>query len=275
VVYSWRVHAASTADDAATKPYIESSQHNVLSHYLEAQPHHDRFELVPSPLLAGEHFHFRRREVAARPMESITIDASRMAPASSCAAAARRMAAQDGLIAFVRSDSEIQSKNWHWEVNGILDLHPETVMVGGRILDRQERVVEAGMEFGFEDLYGSPNRGRLSSDPGYFAQVFKQRSVAAVSTRFAVVTGRFLLALLAELPPEASLFFLGAWAGAQAARSGQRVVYTPFLSATTASAAVDKIGDSEKKAFVERYGNLQDGRSYPLVFSRTKAFQLV
>jgi O-antigen biosynthesis protein len=36
VVYSWRMHPESTADDAGSKPYIHSSQKAVLHRYLDA-----------------------------------------------------------------------------------------------------------------------------------------------------------------------------------------------------------------------------------------------
>lgn len=89
-------------------------------------------------------------------------------------------------------------------------------------------------------------------DPGYFGQIWKQRSVDAVSTRFAVIKARFLLELLTQLPAEASLEFLGAWAGLYAHELRQRIVYSPFLSGTTELEWDQLVSDGERTAFGER-----------------------
>jgi hypothetical protein len=59
--------------------------------------------------------------------------------------------------------------------------------------------------------------------------MFKQRSVSAVSSQFAVVRTSFLR----ELPADVSIPFLGAWVGASALRLKKRIVYSPFLSAVS------------------------------------------
>jgi hypothetical protein len=82
---------------------------------------------------------------------------------------------------------------------------------------------------GFEGGAGCPDAGRPVIDPGYFAQMFKQRSVSAVSSQFAVMRASFL----SEVPADASIPFLGAWAGASALRLKKRIVYSPFLSAVS------------------------------------------
>jgi hypothetical protein len=82
---------------------------------------------------------------------------------------------------------------------------------------------------GFEGGAGCPDAGRPFIDPGYFAQMFKQRSVSAVSSQFAVMRASFLR----EVPADASIAFLGAWAGAVAFRLKRRIVYSPLLSAVS------------------------------------------
>src|SRR3954464_6200906 len=62
VVYSWRVHARSTADDAASKEYISWSQRAVLQQFLEARGATDRFTIENNPFLPGAaHWRFVRR----------------------------------------------------------------------------------------------------------------------------------------------------------------------------------------------------------------------
>ncbi len=230
VVYSWRVHAASTADDVARKPYIGASQQSVLRRFLDAQPSGSLFEIEPSPLFGGgDHWHFRRKQEQAKAVMTVVLSQDRCASLQQYAEPARAVAKEDGLFCFVGEDISIENPDWIWEVIGIMDLHRDTIMVGGKIRGNDGKIIEAGLEFGFDGICGSPNRGRPASDPGYFGQVWKQRSVSAVSTRFAAIKARFLVELVEQLPAQATLSFLGVWAGAHALKTGRRIVYSPFL----------------------------------------------
>ena len=194
VVYSWRVHASSTADDDASKSYIVSSQKRVLQRYLDSHPYGRRFELEQSPLFAGGvHWHFRRKPGAHR---AFTITSPQASREQLQALATRR----GELIAFVDPELTLTNSDWQLEAAGILELHPDTVMIGGRI--------------------EAPTEQR--SDPGYFGQHWKQRSVDTISNEFAVIEPEFLDELLAQ----------GADAAEHAARTHRRLVYSPFLSAT-------------------------------------------
>jgi glycosyltransferase involved in cell wall biosynthesis len=275
VVYSWRVHAASTAYDAAGKPYAGAAQRNVLQRFLNAHPLGRLFEIEPSPLFAGgDHWHFRRKQEQSKATLTIVLSKGHSATLQHYADPIRAVAKEDGLVCFIGEDIKIDDPDWIWEVMGIMDLHRDTVMVGGRIRDNHWRIIEAGLEFGFDGICGSPNRGKRAGDPGYFGQVWKQRSVSAVSTRFAAVKACFLVELLEQLPKEATLGFLGVWAGAYALKTGQRVVYSPFLSAISDLSGEQAGGDAEKELFRGCYSDLQDGRFYSRFFSRTKPFEL-
>lgn len=248
VVYSWRVHASSTADDAASKPYIASSQRAVLDRYLHAHPKGKLFEVEESPLLrGGAHWHFLRKKTDGRPYLTLV-----PRDLKQCRETAQSLAEQDGLLCLLGEGLQIDSVDWAWEAMGIMDLHPETAMVGARLRDSRGRILEAGFEFIRDGACVNPNRGKADMDPGYFGQIWKQRSVDAVSTRFAVIKARFLLELLTQLPAEASLEFLGAWAGLYAHEMRQRIVYSPFLSGTTELEWDQLVSDGERTAFGER-----------------------
>ncbi len=226
VVYSWRVHATSTADDPARKPYVSSAQQRVLQRFLDAHPKGKLFQIEQSPLLGGAHWHFRRKEEEPRPFVKIS-----GAEANDCLEQARLVAEQDGFAYLVGRDVRIEGSGWQWEALGITELHPDTVMVGGLIRNGNGQVIEAGLEFSSGGVLVNPNRGKPGDDPGYFGQIWKQRSVGAVSTRFAVMKARFLIELLGQLPRGAPLDCLGVSAGQYAAKIGARIVYSPFLSA--------------------------------------------
>ena len=248
VVYSWRVHGQSTADDAASKPYIHASQKAVLQRFLDGRGYAPQYEIEYSPLLGGAaHWHFTTR--------------AKQLP--------------DEFVSFIGEDVRPDRTDWASEALSIFELHPDTVIVGGRIRNSRGIITEAGRHFGFGGACGCPNRGRRADDPGYFAQMWKQRSVSAVLTQFAVIRSEFLAEVQRTLPNGASAAFLGAWAGALAFRQGKRVVYSPFLSGVSDLDWETLISDSEKQLFLEKNASIiPDRRFYPVGFSLTRPFGL-
>jgi glycosyltransferase involved in cell wall biosynthesis len=297
VLYSWRVHAHSTADDAASKPYVHSSQKAVLQRFLDTQPNPAKFSIEYSPLLGGgAHWHFSRQHSDPRALDtallisglanngdevkgdypeirrvSVRIDAN----VDSLVSLAEEVAEADGLVHLVGDDVEVDDADWPWEAVTLFELHPDAVMIGGRIRNRKNIITEAGRYFGFGGVCGCPDRGRSVLDPGYFGQVWKQRSVSAVSTQFAVIKATFLLELLIVLPRQASLPFFGAWAGAHALRSGKRIVYSPFLSGVSDLDWDSLVAPSERDLFSEMNKSLiPDQRFYSRHLSLEKPFGL-
>jgi hypothetical protein len=188
---------------------------------------------------------------------------------------AREIAQRDGLLQFIGEDVDVNDAEWPWEALALFELHADTVMIGGRIRTKKGIVTEAGRYFGFAGACGCPDRGRSSLDPGYFGQILKQRSVSAVSTQFAVIKASFFLELLNVLPEQASLPFLGAWAGAHALRSGKRIVYSPFLSGVSDLDWDSVIAPSERNLFLEVNKDLiPDRRFYSRWLSLEKPFAL-
>ncbi|MBV9296829.1 MAG: hypothetical protein JO145_14755, partial [Acidobacteriaceae bacterium] len=304
VVYSWRMHASSTAEDALHKPYIHNSQRAVLQRYLDGSSHSDDYSVEYSPLLPGSaDWWLRPRRNKARPLliavlthsdapkpgqkpkfsfdypdvrwEFVSIHSHPHSLDGLC----ETLSDPDGFICFLAQDIEsIDCSDWVWEAIGLAELHPETVMVGGRIRNKKRIITAAGFQFGFDGPCGCPDRGRSAIDRGYFAQMFKERSVSAVSTQFAVIRADFLCDLLRNgLAPQSSIPFLGAWAGAYALRTGKRVVYSPFLSAVSDVDWETLSGPEEKQAFLGRNRDLiPDRRFYPRYFSLhgTEAYQI-
>jgi hypothetical protein len=297
VLYSWRVHAHSTADDTASKPYVHSSQKVALQRFLDAQPNPAKFSIEYSPLLGGAaHWHFSRQHSDPRALDtallisglanngdevkgdypeirrvSVRIDAN----VDSLVSLAEEVAEADGLVHLVGDDVEVDDADWPWEAVTLFELHPDAVMIGGRIRNRKNIITEAGRYFGFGGVCGCPDRGRSVLDPGYFGQVWKQRSVSAVSTQFAVIRATFLLELLTVLPRQASLPFFGAWAGAHALRSGKRIVYSPFLSGVSDLDWDSLVAPSERDFFSEMNKDLiPDQRFYSRHLSLEKPFGL-
>jgi hypothetical protein len=285
VVYSWRMHPESAAQDIMSKSYIYSSHEHVLGKYLAAQPHPERYRVELSPLFNGyPEWWFRRTHTDPRPLLSLILsrdpaqvntqallDATdypdhrvQAISISGGREEITRLAAEQheigGLIHLQYEDVQVEGNEWPWEALAIMELRPETMMVGGRIVDGAGQIVAAGEYFGYGGASGCPDLGRPLGHPGYFGQMWKQRSVSAVSTMFAVIDAHFLIEFLRQDGYEQlSLPFLGAWAGIYARWAGKRVVYSPFLLGHLPGgrAAWDElILPAEQEAFIRMNGDL-------------------
>jgi O-antigen biosynthesis protein len=278
VLYSWRMHRASTASNIDSKPFIYDSQQHVLTKLLKGLSKAGRFQVEPSPLFGGLPDWWIRRDasaprsittvVLARPGDKVPDlklssglphNVVRFDPAEGVpglAHLAARAAEGSGLLHFLWHDTRIVDAVWPLEAMGLFELFPDAVMIGGR-LHQNEHVIHAGAYFGFGRGCDAPDRGRSLTDPGYFAQSWKQHSVSAVAFDHCVLDAQFAAHALGTLVPRgASLDQLGDWLGAAARRQGRRIVYTPFLSATPQVDRSSQVSSVACKAFVSAHGDL-------------------
>ena len=272
VLYSWRMHPASAALNINSKPYVSASHRSVLRGFLLAQPNPERYYVAPSPLFDGTpDWWFRRKHSDPRPILSVVLGDGKEIPqpvpgylshhvvALSLDAAPAELSdlvAREGagaLVHLVADGVDMDGDEWPWEALAITELHPDTVVVGGRVYDDDKRIVAAGEYLGFGGDCACPDIGRHIEDPGYFAYMWKQRSVSAASTMLAIVDAGFLREAIDAAPGEATLAFLGAWAGAHAARTHARVVYSPHVSGrrrVDRAAWQSHVTSTEREAFV-------------------------
>jgi hypothetical protein len=218
VVYSWRVHSSSTADDDASKAYIANSQRAVLQRFLDSREEGKLFTLEPSPLFAGgAHWHFQRKTAG---VPSVGIACGEEMSEWG------KPASQTSFVALIGKDVELCGEYWMWEATGIFDLHPDTAMIAGRIRDDRGVLRESGLDLDAQGNVLNPHRGKRVSDPGYFGQLWKQRTIGTASPQLAIVRSEFLLRVLDEIrKPEE----FASRAGLIARRLGARVVYSPFI----------------------------------------------
>ncbi len=273
VVYSWRVHEASTSSgNMVCKPYVFNSQRKLVSKFVAAQPRASRFEVIPSPLFHNApDWWIRRKREHPRPITTVTLRTPDAPPrhiatptglthhdfaeipvyetASALADIARAEADRGGLIHLAWDRMIPSDDEWAWEAIGHFELWPETVMIGGRTIDRTQHVVAAGAVFGFGRGCDCPDRGRHADDPGYFATMLKQRSVSAVSSQHCLIDAAFLAEMLPQLA-DIPVVMLGPWLGAEARRNGRRVIYSPFLRADAMDDFEQYITDPLVKDFV-------------------------
>jgi len=282
VTYSWRAHPQSTSANIASKSYIHDSQRSVLGRWLAAREHPERYRLEPSPLFSGTpDWRIRRLPMEPAPLHVVILSEtageadlalSRLKrieyPIESFTAIhpvdggiSRLRECADALfrdgsfVAFIDAGATIEGSQWPWESLGIFELFPDTAIVGGRLIEPGGSLVSAGGVLGFgRSGCESPDRGRPVSESGYFANVWKQRSVSSVSSQFAVADAGFVKDFLGETGPEAGLRFLGAWLGAFARSRGRRIVYTPFLTASVTEDWEAPVSQEERKHFLETFG---------------------
>ena len=277
VVYSWRIHSQSTSGNIKSKSYIHSSQQTVLNRFLSNQKNSHLYYLDYSPLFnQTPDWWIRRKEENPRPLISIiftsnlsvddnTIFQNSKLPTDHQIKRLSLNAGLEELFTIVKESVEnrsliqlvsetivIQEPEWYWEVMTLLELYPDTVMVGGRIYNSQKVITDAGQYLGFAGECSCPDFDRTISDPGYFAQMWKQRSVSAVSSQFSVIDAKFLFELLSNAcHAMTSIRYLGAWAGAYALRQNQRIVYSPFLSGLSDEPWQNLVAEEEKEIFIK------------------------
>jgi glycosyltransferase involved in cell wall biosynthesis len=288
VIYSWRMHPESTADDAGSKPYIHSSQKAVLQRYLDASGLAVRFDVEYSPLLNGSADWWLQRR-AADPWPAILVSLKTGAspaaqpldyppipqltlPAQSTLSSLFELLpggtqTDNRLLCLVSDDLQNDRADWLWEAIGLFERYPDTAMVGGHIRDISGATRAAGYVLGFGDACRCPDRGRPAVDPGYFTQMLKQRSASAVSSQFSVIQTDFLRQLARSSPASASVPLLGAWVGALALRTGRRIIYSPYLSGVS-NIDWDCLPEpAEIQEFRSRNADLMpDSRFYPSAF---------
>ncbi len=293
VVYSWRMHAGSTAGNIRSKNFIYESQRNLLEWYLIRAGLDSRFVPRLSPLFRGTpDWHLQRKPGGEMPVLTVTLT-EKNAPAtdpalrstsepawvfnadSDARLALARIQTVNGLMLITFDTLKLSDPDWQLEVTGIIERHPDTVVIGGRALNSKGRVMDAGRVPAFGGLFGCPDRGRDAADPGHLAQMWKQRSVSGVSTRLCVMRMEFLRQVLETFPNHfISWRFLGAWVALAAWRQKQRIIYTPFLTGICDDDPDAGVSDRELQAWKQEAGDfMSDCRYYHRHLSLAEAYQ--
>ena len=262
VLYSWRVHQASTSGNIDSKSYITESHRSTLQRYLD-QSSACHVELVNSPLFKyNVDWWFRRRRSNGQSMQSIVIgpDSSQtitktgtVTDTSQRVAIAEQVDVAQPIVLNESSNIEDladrvervdatlihicwngivpNDDNWQWDAMALLELFADAVMVGGLIHDGS-KVTDGPRVFGFGNGFDCPDQGRALTDPGYGARMWKPHTVSALPSAHCIIKTSFLKQCLRELRRESvSIEMLGPWLGGLALEAGKRVVYSPFMAA--------------------------------------------
>jgi hypothetical protein len=163
--------------------------------------------------------------------------------------------------------------DWPWEVLGLMELHADAAVVGGRILDEAGRVLLAAEVFGMDGFLASPDRGRGQGEKGLYGLHICQRSADAVSGLCFAARADFLRQVLGEPVSLTHPQLLSAWLGARARQANLRVIYTPHLAAQGVASQIDEPCSAEaRKQFAQEFGFREfDDRHYSRHYGRTSA----
>jgi O-antigen biosynthesis protein len=276
VLYSWRIHTASTSGNIESKSYITASHRRTLQRFLDRSGARN-IELVNSPLFQyNVDWWFRRKRSHEQSIQTILIGAAgdtADAGPDPKAIVPRRGSVADLADAVDGIDSDLVhlqwqgilplDDEWRWDGMALLELFADAVMVGGMLHDGSA-IVDGPRVFGFGDGFDCPDRGRPLTDPGDGARMWKPHTVSAVSTAHCVVRTSFLKQCLGELRREAvAMDLLGPWLGAMAAEAGKRVVYSPFMRARVERAGAAVASRSGTARWLSRFWSLiPDQRVY-------------
>jgi glycosyltransferase involved in cell wall biosynthesis len=269
VLYSWRMHRASTAGNITSKSFITASHRSTLQAALDHR-NLPQLELVNSPLFKHNvDWRFRRkRDVPVSYLEISIPDAAY--PVSQLATSIE--ASNSSLVHILWNGITPDDDEWRWDAAGLLEMFSDAAMVGGTLHDGRKVTAGPGV-FGFGDGFGCPDEGRALGDPGYSAIMGKARSVSCVAGAHCVVRRDFLLKTLPVLTAEnVGVSMLGPWLGALARQTGRRVLYSPFMQARARNGWDDSATPRARAQFLSRFWEqMPDTRFYSPHLGLTRA----
>jgi glycosyl transferase family 2 len=267
VLYSWRVHPASTAGRGTdAKPYALAGQRRCLEQSLVRRGLAGRFRVVSNPLypFIDGHWHFER----------VVTDLPPLVCAAS-ADASSFSADNDALIAVVPDGLEMLSDDWLRQAVAQFELDSDVAIVGGRVLNSDGRVMSGSPVLGMGGVVGTALAGCAAGEIGYFGLSLSPRNVAALHGGPWVARQAAVADALAGEPRFPRLVELCL----RLHESGRRIVWTPHITAQARNGVAfdPAVGDDSAAAdamrhrpliaddpFYGRYLSLESRRAYQL-----------
>jgi GT2 family glycosyltransferase len=223
VLYSWRMHAESTAGRGTeAKPYALAGQRRCLEQSLGRRGLTDRFRVVTNPLypFVDGHWHVERIDRELPPVIARNAD--------------WQASGRDAVIAFVPLGLRSLPQHWLRQAIAQLELDPKAAMVGGRVLDADERVLIGSPVLGMKGLVGTALQGCPATEIGYFGLHLSPRNVVALQGGPWLARSVALAEVTSGFKEPLSLFE----ACLRLHQRGWRIVWTPHIT-TQAENAVD------------------------------------
>jgi glycosyltransferase involved in cell wall biosynthesis len=160
--------------------------------------------------------------------------------------------------AIIDCGHRLESADWAWDAIGTLELHGETGIVTGPVLDRSRHVRSAGYVAGLDGFFGTPRVGQLlESIPG--AVGLLRRHIMAAHSGFMVLRASVLKSLGGPSAIDHDDALHGIEYCLRARESGVLTAYTPGLIASRSRTLAWPVGSSApslQAAIMQRYGSI-------------------
>lgn len=129
-----------------------------------------------------------------------------------------------------------------WEAMRLFEMHSDVALVGGRVLDQTDIVVDCCATGEIVDGGVSPWIGKLRTDPGAYAMALKPQTVATVPQKFFFCRTEVLREALASMEIEGQgLEELSSQLSALVRSRGLRIAYSPLVEAVERSSARETV----------------------------------
>jgi hypothetical protein len=255
VLYHWRSHAASSSNVPTQNPGTLVSTRAVLERVVADQRSPSHYEIAEYPINRGAVEWWIRRRPIGNPSFGVVVlgaDERSRAAAAACDGLARagtvvaipgRVETLDDwrtladalpgdleyavvLLERWRPDGEV----WLWEAVKWFELQPDTALVGGRLVDDDGIVLDAGLARTGHRIV-PVYRGLRRHEPGAFALALKGQTIHAPAEGFFVADRAFLRSASESVQRDGFSASFAATLGEVARKAGRRVVFSPLLEA--------------------------------------------
>jgi glycosyltransferase involved in cell wall biosynthesis len=255
VLYHWRSHDASSSHRQTQNPGTVVSTRAVLERVVAGQSSPARFEIAEYPIYRGAvEWWIRRRPVAPPSFGVVILGADERS--SAVPAVGENLAIAETVVAIPHRIETLDDwqtlgrmlpvnveyvvilgeglrpygEHWLWEATKWFELQRDTAIVGGRLVDEDGIVIDAGL--GRQGHRVLPvYRSLRHDDAGAFALALKAQTVEAPADGFFIGEVSFLRAAIDSVLRDGFSAPFAATLGAQARTAGRRVVYSPLLEA--------------------------------------------
>lgn len=178
-----------------------------------------------------------------------------------------------GFVTLTSDFSTITTPDWAWESIGLLEFFTDAVVVGGKILNEQGKILYGSGYFDVNGQMGSPEANLLAHEFGYFSNNLLQKTVEGVSPLHWTADAGFLREVLTQEVDSVSLNQLAFALALAAMESKKRIICSPFIN----SLIINKdrhlpllpINRSETSAYRDRATFKTRRRYYHSFFSRS------
>ncbi len=252
LLYHWRTHESSQSNRGERNPGSLASTRHILERTL-SQLTPDRYAVEEFPIFRGAPEWWIRRLPGGEPAVAVVFTGSTSSSATTKLSLGRvqtitrhlthEVSTLDEWRAFagaIPPDTELVvvlderyrpvGHDWLEEALKWLELMQDVVVVGGRVVDAEDIVVDAGLMRngrGFKPVY----RGGRRDSPGPFALALKSQTIAAPAESFFVANAQFLRDCAESVITDGCRAPFGVVLAETADLQEKRIVYAPLVEA--------------------------------------------